>query len=359
MLIYLFAIVPGLLPSFGIGGWRHLVLPAATMSCYSLAIIVRMTRSGILEVQYITSARAKGIEELFELLRIPSISTYSHCRDDVRRAAEWIFSHLERIGFQGGIFRTERSPIVYARHCKAPGAPTLLIYGHYGVQPPEPLDEWMSPSFEPVVRGEYVYARGANDDKGQFFTYVKAAEAVLAAAGTLPLNIKFLVEGEEEIGSPSLGKFLLDHKVELRADVAAISDTSQFAKGVPAVTYGLRGISYQQIEVQGPRIDLHSGVFGGLTADPVLVPRDNPNVQAAARAIEIDFGKVPAFIRAGGSIPIVNRLREALAIDSILILGWGCPDNGSHSPNERFSLDDFHNGIRSTAALMYELARVR
>jgi acetylornithine deacetylase/succinyl-diaminopimelate desuccinylase-like protein len=374
----------------------------------------------------------------------------------------------------------------------------LLIYGHYDVQPPEPLEEWITPPFSPTIRDGYVYARGATDDKGQFFTYLKAIEAVLAVAGKLPINVKILVEGEEEIGSPNLAPFLRTHQNELKADAVAVSDSSQFTQGIPAITYGLRGLSYLQVDVRGPKFDLHSGSFGGIVAnpvqvladilarlknpdgtiaipgfydnvaalepwereamaalpfdeaklksylaveelvgetdysimerktarptldvngiwggfsgegaktiipakagakvsmrlvphqhpsainqafkdfvhslapngvkvqitelhgaDPVLVSRDQASIQAAARAIEIGFGKTPVFIREGGSIPIVNIFEEVLKLDSILMMGWGSPDDGAHSPNERFSLDDFHRGIRSAAALLYELA---
>jgi acetylornithine deacetylase/succinyl-diaminopimelate desuccinylase-like protein len=387
---------------------------------------------------------------------------------------------------------------VYGKHCPYEDRPTLLIYGHYDVQPPEPLEEWITPPFSPTIRDGYVYARGASDDKGQFFTYLKAIEAVLAVAGKLPINVKVLVEGEEEIGSPNLAPFLKEHQVELKADAVAVSDGSQFGSGLPAITYGLRGLSYLQVDLQGPRIDLHSGSFGGLVAnpvqvlvemlaklknadgtiaipgfykdvlplaewereemaalpfdeislknylgvddlvgepnyspierktarptldvngvwggfsgegaktvipakagakvsmrlvpdqepaainrlfndyiqsltppgvrvhvtelhgaEPVLVSREQSSVQAAAKAIEIGFGKSPVFIREGGSIPIVNLFTELLGLDSILMMGWGNPDDGAHSPNERFSLDDFHRGIRSAAALLFELA---
>lgn len=446
----------------------------------------------------IDTNRERYVEELLGFLRIPSVSTLSDHAPDVRTAAEWVLDHLKRLNFDAALFSTERHPVVYGEHLKAPSEPTLLIYGHYDVQPPDPLDEWVTPPFSPQIRDGYVYARGACDDKGQFFTYLKALEAVMNANGALPVNVKILVEGEEEIGSPSLPGFLKEHQGRLKADVVAISDGAQFAPGVPAITYGLRGLSYFQVDVQGPRFDLHSGVFGGVVqnpatvlvemlaqlkrpdgtvaipgfyddviplepwereamaslqfdeealkkylgvdmlvgesgytplerktarptidlngiyggfsgegaktiipakagakvsmrlvpnqdpakinalfkehlrklvppgvtveitelhgADPVLVSRDQPSVRAAERAIEIGFGKAPVFIREGGSIPIVNLFKEMLGCEAILLLGWGSPDDGAHSPNERFNLGDFHRGIRSAAALLYELA---
>lgn len=450
-------------------------------------------------LEKIDSNQRRYLDELLGFLKIPSISTYSHLAADVRRAAEWVFNHAKRIGLQAKLIETKGHPVVYAWRCPNPEQPTLLIYGHYDVQPPEPKEEWISPPFSPSIRDGYVYARGASDDKGQLFTHLKAIEAILAVAGELPINVKFLLEGEEEIGSPNLGAFLKANADMLKADAIAISDGSQFAKDTPAITYGLRGLSYQQIDVQGPRIDLHSGSFGGMVenpvqalcdimaklkkpdgtiaipgfyddvielqaweqnemaslpfpeqaireylgveqlqgqrncslletktarpsldingiwggfagegaktvipakagakvsmrlvpnqvparinelfkeyvsglapvgiklnvralhgADPVLVRRDQPEVQAAARAIETGFGTAPVFIREGGSIPIVNLLQQTLQLEAILMMGWGNPDDGAHSPNERFRLKDFHRGIRSAAALLFELAK--
>ncbi len=446
----------------------------------------------------IDNNRQRHVDELMEFLRIPSVSTYSRYASDVRRAAEWVLGHLQRMDFKTQIIQTERHPIVYAERMDAPGNATLLIYGHYDVQPPEPLEEWVTPPFSPEIRDGYVYARGATDDKGQFFTYLKAIEAILAVDKKLPINIKFVVEGEEEIGSPNLEPFLRQNRELLASDVVAISDSSQFIQGIPAITYGLRGLSYLQIDVQGPRFDLHSGGFGGLVANPamvlaqmltklknedetvaipgfyddvieierwereemaalhfdeeklkgylgvdelvgepgftpmerktarptldinglwggfsgegaktiipakagakvsmrlvpnqsnakinrlfkefieihtppgvkvsvtelhgadaVVISRDQKSVHAAEKAIEAGFGKAPVFIREGGSIPIVNLLKEVLGVDSIL-MGWGSPDDGAHSPNERFFLDDFHRGTRSAAAFVFELVR--
>lgn len=455
-----------------------------------------MISQGILKL--IDNNRQQYVDELLDFLAIPSVSTYSQHIRDLEKAADWVHDRLLRLGFKAEICRTDRHPVVCGQLLTATDRPTLLIYGHYDVQPAEPLNEWLTPPFVPTIRDGCVYARGATDDKGQLFTYLKAIEAILTEEKTLPLNVKILVEGEEEIGSPSMPSFLQRHGQELSADFVALSDGSQFARGIPAITYGLRGLSYLQIDLQGPRFDLHSGAFGGLIAnpaevlaeimvrlkdpdgrvaipgfydeaeelqqwerdemaslpfdesqlkaylgvhqlvgesgyspmerktarptldingiwggfsgegtktiipakagakvsmrlvprqrtkkinelfrdfvhsltppgvkleitdlfgsDPVLVAREEVSVQAAARAIEIGFGKAPVFIREGGSIPIVSLLKESLGMDKILLLGWGSPDDGAHSPNERFSLDDFHRGIRSIAALLYELA---
>ncbi|SMC20490.1 Acetylornithine deacetylase/Succinyl-diaminopimelate desuccinylase [Desulfacinum hydrothermale DSM 13146] len=446
----------------------------------------------------IDSNHERYVQELVELLSIPSVSTYSHHKGDVQRAGEWIAAMCQRLGLDARLYPTDGHPVILASHCPHADRPTLLIYGHYDVQPPEPVDEWVTPPFSPTVRDGFVYARGASDDKGQVFTYLKAIEALMAVRGELPINVKLLVEGEEEIGSPHLGAFLGQHKKLLQADAIAISDGAQFAPDVPAITYGLRGLAYMQLDVTGPRVDLHSGSFGGLvmnpiqalstilcslktdgdrvaidgfydqvvdlaqwerkamaelpldvdqlqeylgvedlygedgysplerktarptldingvwggfagegaktvipskagakvsmrlvpnqdpdriaelfrahvakvcpagvqvkvthlhSAKPVLVSRDLAQVQAAARAIRTGFGKDPVFIREGGSIPIVNLFKEELGLEAILLLGWGRPDDGAHSPNERFSLEDFRKGIRSAVALFHELA---
>jgi acetylornithine deacetylase/succinyl-diaminopimelate desuccinylase-like protein len=448
-------------------------------------------------LQVIETRRAHYLDELMSFLRIPSVSTYTHHAADMRSAANWALHYLQRLGFRCGLHETARHPVILGERTPHPGAPTLLIYGHYDVQPPEPLEEWLSPPFEPEIREGCLYARGATDDKGQLFTYLAAMDAILAAGADLPINVKVLIEGEEEIGSPNLAPFLRDHRAELTADIIAISDSSQFTRDTPAITYGLRGLAYLQIDIQGQRIDLHSGSFGGIVAnpiqalaemlarlknpdgtvaipgfyddvgdlaewerqemaalafdeaavknylgvselvgergysplerktarptldvngiwggfsgegaktviaaragakvsmrlvpnqksatiyqlfkdfirtitpagvavqvkelhgaEPVLVAREHPSVKAAARAIEIGFGKPPVFIREGGSIPVVNLFKEMLGLDSLL-LGWGCPDDGAHSPNERFRLQDLYHGIRAAAALLYEVA---
>jgi acetylornithine deacetylase/succinyl-diaminopimelate desuccinylase-like protein len=446
-------------------------------------------------VAEISANRERYLGELSEFLRIPSVSTDPDHAADIRQAAKWVLDKLLQLGFHAELRETARHPVVCGHRLIDASLPTLLIYGHYDVQPPDPLDEWISPPFSPSIREGHIYARGATDNKGQCLTYLKAIEAIRAVSGELPLNVKVLIEGEEEIGSPHLGPFLRQNREALQTDVIAISDGSQFAPGIPAITYGLRGLCYLEVQVQGPSFDLHSGSFGGLVAnpvqvlaemmsrlkkadgtvaipgfydqvvelspeerqemadlptddvqlkkylgvdqflgeaeysiverktvrptldingiwggfagkgaktiipakagakvsmrlvpnqrsstiseqfksfvssiapstvkiqisemhgsDPVLIERDQSAMEAAAKAIEFGFGKKPVFIREGGSIPIVGLFKEVLDCGSILLLGWGSPDDGAHSPNERFSLDDFHHGICSAAALFY------
>jgi acetylornithine deacetylase/succinyl-diaminopimelate desuccinylase-like protein len=445
----------------------------------------------------ISANRQRYVEEFAEFLRIPSVSTETAHTADIRQGAMWVLNKLQKLGFHVELRETPRHPVVCGHMIIDASLPTLLIYGHYDVQPPDPLNEWITPPFSPSIRGGHIYARGATDNKGQCLTYLEAMEAMLSVTGRLPLNVKVLIEGEEEIGSPNLGPFLRENQKYLQTDVIAISDGSQFDAGIPAITYGLRGLSYLEIQVQGPRFDLHSGSFGGVVAnpvqvlaeiisrlknsdgtvaipgfynqvlellpeerqelsnlpvdkvrlkkylgidelvgepdysmverktarptldvngiwggfagegaktiipakagakvsmrlvpnqratvinelfqnfvnsiapsavkieiaemhgsDPVLIERNQPAMEAAARAIQFGFDKKPVFIREGGSIPIVGLFKEVLACGSILLLGWGSPDDGVHSPNERFSLEDFHRAICSVAALFYSL----
>ncbi len=221
--------------------------------------------------QRINAGRASCETQLLDFLRIPSVSTAQDRKDDVRRAAGWVLAQLTGMGFEAQIRETPGHPLVFARRCPRPDGPTVLIYGHFDVQPTDPDRAWITPPFEPQVRDGFVYARGACDDKGQLLTHLKALEAILAADGELPVNVKVLMEGEEEIGSPSLGPYVARHREELRADGVLISDGFQFARGIPAITCGLRGMAYLQVEVEGPRFDLHSGSFGGLVANPALV----------------------------------------------------------------------------------------
>ena len=209
-------------------------------------------------------------DELCELLRIPSVSADGRHRADVRRAAEWVAAQFRRLEMKVELCETAGHPIVYAEHLSAPGAPTMLVYGHYDVQPPDPLALWTSPPFEQTRRNGNLYARGATDDKGQMFTHIKSAEAVLRTAGRLPVNLKYLIEGEEEVGSEHLEDFIRANRERLRADVCVVSDTSQFGPGTPAITYGLRGIAYFELKLQGPDRDLHSGTFGGAVVNPAV-----------------------------------------------------------------------------------------
>ncbi len=450
--------------------------------------------------EFLASEAGRFEDELCELLRIPSVSADSQYKADVRQAGQWVASQLSGLGFQTQIFDTPGHPIVFAQSPEIPGAPTVLVYGHYDVQPPDPLDEWISPPFEPTKRNGNLYARGATDDKGQMFTHIKSAEAWVRTANKLPVNLKYLIEGEEEIGSPNLKPFIASHRDLLACDCVVISDTSQFGPGQPAITYGLKGIAYFELRLTGPKQDLHSGTFGGAISNPanalakilaalvddrgriqvpgfyddvipltqeeresfaklpfsdeqfmeqlgvdglfgeegyttlerrwarptcdinglwggyqgegektvlpakagakfsfrlvpkqdpqkiteslrnyiarlmppgirwelkashaspgVVVSRESPYVQAAARAIEAGFGKEPVFIREGGSIPVVNTFFDELGVDTLL-LGWGLNDDNPHSPNEKFCLADFHRGIKASAYLWRELGELK
>lgn len=229
-------------------------------------------------LEYASVHDDKFVDELIDFLRIPSISTDPDYADDVRSAAGWLSDHFRAIGAaNAAIHETDGHPIVTAEFTAGSGRgdagtrPTILIYGHYDVQPPDPLDLWTSPPFEPEVRDGQIYARGACDDKGQLFIHVKAAEAYVEAAGGLPVNVKFVLEGEEESGSENLRPFLERHAESLAADFALISDTSMFGQGIPSVTYGLRGLAYVEVELEGPARDLHSGVYGGAVENPLNV----------------------------------------------------------------------------------------
>ncbi|MBI2002713.1 MAG: dipeptidase [candidate division NC10 bacterium] len=224
-----------------------------------------------LAITYIQDRRDAFVEELKAFLRIPSVSTKSEHKGDVQKAAEWLAGEMRRIGLEHiQILPTAGHPVVYADWLHAPGKPTALIYGHYDVQPPEPLDLWITGPFEPTIRNGELYARGAVDDKGQVFMHLKALEAHLKTQGTLPVNVKLLIEGEEEIGSPNLDPFILKHLDLIRADVVVISDTAMMAKGVPGITHGLRGLVYFQLDVEGTKSDLHSGSFGGSVVNPAF-----------------------------------------------------------------------------------------
>jgi acetylornithine deacetylase/succinyl-diaminopimelate desuccinylase-like protein len=217
---------------------------------------------------YLEDRRQQFEEDLCELLRIPSVSADRRYAADVRRAAEWVANQLASLGLHVETIETERHPIVYAESPPVPGTPVALVYGHFDVQPPDPLDEWISPPFEPTRREGNLYARGATDDKGQMLTHLKSVQAWIETQGKLPLQVKFVIEGEEEVGSRSLYKFLDEHHDRLACDTVVISDTSMFGPDQPAITYGLRGIAYFELRLAGPKQDLHSGTFGGAVANP-------------------------------------------------------------------------------------------
>ena len=223
-------------------------------------------------LDFIELHRGRYFDELKQFLAIPSISALPEHKDDVRRCAEWVVEELRKIGLQNvTIHETGGHPIVSADWLGAPGAPTVLFYGHYDVQPVDPLDLWESPPFEATVRDGEIYARGSADDKGQVFMHFKAIEAHMKQNGRLPVNLKILLEGEEEIGSAHLDEFIRGHQHELAADVVLISDTEMFDRGVPSICYGLRGLIYYQIDLRGTKGDLHSGSFGGAVANPGFV----------------------------------------------------------------------------------------
>src|SRR5579871_6733445 len=210
------------------------------------------------------------LEGLKTFLRIPSISTLSEHKPDIRKAAEFVRDELTKAGLaQAQLIEGEGNPLVYAEWLGAPGKPTLLFYGHYDVQPPDPLDEWSSPPFEPSVRDQNIYARGSSDDKGQTYIQLKAVEGFLKSLGRLPVNIKFLIEGEEEVGGEHIEAFVPKNPEKLRADAAIICDTEMFAPELPTITTGLRGLVYTEVEARGAAQDLHSGMYGGAAPNPV------------------------------------------------------------------------------------------
>ncbi len=220
---------------------------------------------------FVEKNQPRLLDELKTFLRIPSVSTLPEHVPDVLRAAQFVADSMKTAGLENiEIISTAKHPLVYADWLHAPGKPTVLCYGHYDVQPPDPLDEWISPPFEPTVRDGNIYARGSADDKGQMYMHIKAVEALLATTGTLPVNLKFLIEGEEEVGGESVAKFVAENPTRLKADVALVSDTELFAEGLPTLCVGLRGLIYTEIEARGPSRDLHSGVYGGAAPNAVF-----------------------------------------------------------------------------------------
>lgn len=222
-------------------------------------------------VEFQKENKNRFLDELLELLRIPSVSADSKFRDDVLRAAKYLQEKFKAAGVDTvEICETEGHPIVYAEKLVDPSLPTVLVYGHYDVQPADPYELWDSPPFEPVIKDEKIYARGACDDKGQMYMHIKAFESMMQT-GSLPCNAKFMIEGEEEVGSDNLETFVKENKEKLKSDVILISDTSIISNSTPSITVGLRGLSYIQVEVTGPNRDLHSGVYGGAVANPINV----------------------------------------------------------------------------------------
>jgi succinyl-diaminopimelate desuccinylase len=450
--------------------------------------------------EYLTAQSGRFENELCEFLRIPSVSADPARRPDMQKAAQWVADQFRQLGMTAEILPTGGHPLVYAESPAVEGAPTVLVYGHYDVQPPDPLELWTTPPFEPTRRGDNLYARGATDDKGQVFTHIKSAQAWIDVHGRLPVQLKYVIEGEEEVGSKNLEKFIADNAERLACDCVVVSDSAKFSRDIPAITCALRGIAYYELRLVGPNRDLHSGTFGGSVTNPVntltrimaamiddhgrvqvpgfyddvvsltdrerkemaslpfdkaeyfaelgvsgaigeegytilerrsarpsfdicgigggyqgdgsktvlpskawckfsfrLVPRqmpekitealerwlptvtppgvkvelidchgspgltvplDSPYMSAAATAIEQAFGRAPVYVREGGSIPIVATFHEVLGADALL-LGWGQNDDNCHSPNEKFSVTDFHRGIKASAHLWEELSKIR
>lgn len=228
------------------------------------------------------------LEELLEYLRIPSVSTDPEHKDDVRRCSEFVVDQLKAAGLDAESIETDGNPLVFAEWNGAEGKPTILFYGHYDVQPADPIEEWDSPPFEPTIKGDLLVARGSTDDKGQSFTHIKAVAATLAERGELPVNVKFILEGEEEVGGESIDRFVReDAGKRLACDAVVVSDTSMFAPGQPSLLYGLKGLAYMELRVKGPNRDLHSGTFGGAVANPA-----NALCQMIARLQDPETGEI-------------------------------------------------------------------
>ncbi len=438
--------------------------------------------------EYIESNKDRFLQELFELIRIPSISSQTEHKGDMEKAAEYWKKAIREAGAdKTEVIPTKGNPVIYGEKIIDPSLPTVLIYGHYDVMPVDPVDLWESPPFKPEVRDGKIYARGADDDKGQAYMHAKAFELMMKT-GTLPCNVKFMIEGEEEIGSPSLAAFCTENKEMLKADIILVSDTGMISMDCPSVTVGLRGLAYMQVELTGPDHDLHSGIFGGAVANPANIltrliasltdddgkitipgfyddvqelseeerklmaeapfdeeeykkainvdalsgekgyttrertgirpsldvngiwggyteegsktvlpskayakismrlvpyqdhekiarlfekhflsiapetvkvkvealhggqayvsPIDITGYQAASKAMETSFGKVPVPVRSGGSIPIISTFEQILGVKSIL-MGFGLESDAIHSPNENYPLENFYKGIET------------
>lgn len=451
--------------------------------------------------QHIREHRDRLLAELLDFLRIPSVSTLPEHKGNVERAAQFVAASLQSAGLENTrIIPTGRHPLVYADWLHAPGKPTVLCYGHYDVQPPDPLELWESPPFEPSIRDGNIYARGASDDKGQMYAHIKAVEALrLVHGGSLPVNVRFLIEGEEEVGGASVARYVEQNPETLQADVALVSDTSMYADGLPTLCIGLRGLVYLEVEATGPKRDLHSGLYGGaapnavfgliellakvkdadgviripnfyddvaapagaeleswrslpfredefldhevgstrLTGEPtysvleriwarptlelhgieggftgagsktvipaqatakvsmrlvpnqdpgraiaafrewvaantpagirtevrvlsagpaIVVDPDDPAICVAAKAFGEVLGRRTVFTRSGGSIPIVGDFARHLKIPTVL-MGFGLPDDGLHSPNEKFRLENYYLGIEAVAHFLDEYGR--
>lgn len=257
--------------------------------------------------EYIKEHEGRFLEELFALIRIPSISAKTEHKEDMQRCANYWQEHLQGLGVQAEVYQTAGNPIVYGEYIIDASAPTVLVYGHYDVMPAEPLDLWKSEPFEPEIRDGHIWARGADDDKGQSMTQIKGFETA-KALGLLRCNVKFVLEGEEEIGSTHLEGFLTQYKDMLSADVILVSDTSMVSSKVPSLTSGLRGLAYWEIEVTGPNRDLHSGHFGGAVGNPI-----NELCRLIAKVQDEHTGRIqiPGFY--DDVVDLTNAEREMIA----------------------------------------------
>src|SRR5205807_3072461 len=223
-------------------------------------------------VEYARQNQPRFLAELKDLLRIPSVSTLPQHKSDIERAADFLASQMRTIGLERvEVIKTAGHPLVYADWLHAPGKPTALCYGHYDVQPPDPLNEWTTPPFEPTERNQNLYARGAVDDKGQMFMHLKALESLMrSGGGKLPVNVRLLLEGEEEVGGEAIAKFVKENPQKLKADFALVSDTEMYAPDLPTLCVGLRGLVYTEVEARGAKVDLHSGMYGGAAPNPFV-----------------------------------------------------------------------------------------
>ena len=447
---------------------------------------------------YLEANRQRHVDQLCDFLRIPSISSQSEYAQDTKRAAAFVADELKELGLEVETIDLGGHPLVYAQTEIRPDRKTLLFYGHYDVQPVDPLELWDNPPFEPVIKDDIVYARGACDDKGQVYTHIKAIEGYIREGVELPVNVKFIIEGEEEAGGESIYRYTEDNPEKLACDAIIVSDTALYNETTPGICYSLKGLAYMEIQLKGPAMDLHSGSYGGTVqnpgnalteiiaklkdadgrclvpgfyddvleldqeerdgfaelgytdeilkqetgapaafgeagfttlermwarptcdvnglasgyggegaktvlpstamgkvsmrlvpnqepekiaaafekyvleiapagvevkvinhhnANPVLVPRKSEMMQAGMNALEKGFGSKPVFIREGGSIPIVGTFQECLK-SPVLLLGYGLSTDNIHSPNEKFHLNNFWRGIRTSAILMVEAAK--
>ena len=296
--------------------------------------------------EYIDSKREEHLSELYEFLRIPSVSAQSERKPDIERAAKWVAEKLRGAGLEKvEILPTKLHPLVYGESLRAPGKPTILFYGHYDVQPAEPLNLWTSPAFEPTIRGENLYGRGTADDKGQVHIHIRALDAIMKTAGKLPINLKVMIEGEEEVGSVSLWEFVNANKARLKADALVVSDTGMLAKGVPSITYGLRGLNYYQIEITGPAQDLHSGIFGGAVPNPITILCElfgklhDKNNRVAIPGFYDDVAKLPKAEAQGAQFPAVEggRFQEDC--------GRAGPRRRKWMFDRRATMDTTHAGV--------------